>query len=54
MQLLVKERDFKSGKCFLKVKSIISFGTEGWGSLDFGYASLFRSKRRESFDFFDL
>lgn len=32
MQRLARERNFK---CFPKVKSIISYGAEGWSSLDF-------------------
>lgn len=52
MQLLVKERDFKSCKCFLKVTSIISFGTkEVLLTLVMSASS---GEKGEGFDFFDL
>lgn len=49
-----KRKCFKSVECFLKVRSIISFGTEGWSSFDSGYVGLLRRKRGERFDFSDL
>lgn len=49
-----KRKDFKSVECFLKVRCIVSFGTEEWSSFDSGFVSLLRRKRGECFDFSDL